>query len=200
MLLKTDNIRNINKVNYKSTYIYDPSIVAKTTIKETTIKPGGSEYGFIGGLLNGIFGGYLITSPDVKNTQRQTTQNERYGIIGSKITHIPMDRKADLNAEIDGTREMILMKAGYIPNGAGNFENTSKEDINMKTKKQIDLQEHTPQTTNINKIYQSGPLKIQNESITKVANKHDNAYENRLDNVILSSLLENDNIIKINPI
>jgi hypothetical protein len=199
-LLQTDNVRNINNVNYKSTYIYEPSNVARTTIKETIIKPSGSDYGFIGGLINGIFGGYLITNPDAKHTQRETTQNERYGIIGSKITYIPMDRKAELNAEIDGTREMILMKAGYIPNGAGKFENTSKDDINMKTKKQIDLQEHTPQTTNINKIYQSGPLHIENKSITRMANKDNNAYENRLDNVVLSSLLQNENAIKINPI
>ena len=104
-----------------------------------------------------------------------------------------------MNAEIDGTREMIMMKAGYTPNGAGKFSTIPKENINMSVKKQIDMQECSEPTRNIGKIYQTRPIPINEDSITKTGYKA-NAYNERLDSSILSTLLNNDNIIKINPI
>ena len=198
-LPQQDTVRNINNVRYKSTYVYDPSIVAKTTLKETTVNSGSSQFGFIGGLLNSLIGGYAIKEETAKNTQRQYSHSENYGIAGSKVTFIPTDREAEMNAEIDGTREMIMMKAGYTPNGAGKFSSTPKENINMSVKKQIDMQECSEPTRNIGKIYQSPPIPINEDSITKTGNKA-NAYNERLDSSILSTLLNNDNVIKINPI
>ena len=198
-LPQQDTVRNINNVRYKSTYVYDPSIVAKTTVKETTINSGSSQFGFIGGLLNSLIGGYAIKEENAKNTQRQYSHTENYGIAGSKVTFIPTDREAEMNAEIDGTREMIMMKAGYTPNGAGNFSSTPKENINMSVKKQIDMQECSEPTRNIGKIYQTRPIPINEDNITKTGYKP-NAYNERLDSSILSTLLNNDNIIKINPI
>ena len=198
-LPQQDTVRNINNVRYKSTYVYDPFIVAKTTLKETTVNSGSSQFGFIGGLLNSLIGGYAIKEETAKNTQRQYSHSENYGIAGSKVTFIPTDREAEMNAEIDGTREMIMMKAGYTPNGAGKFSSTPKENINMSVKKQIDMQECSEPTRNIGKIYQSPPTPINEDSITKTGNKA-NAYNERLDSSILSTLLNNDNVIKINPI
>ena len=192
-------VRNINKTSYYSTYVYDPSIVAKTTVKETTIGLGGSGYGFLGGLLNGLFGGYLIKDEKAKNTQRQNSLTDNYGIAGSKTIFTPTDREADYNAEIDGTREILMMKAGRTPNAGGKFVGVPKEDINMVVnKRQIDLEE-SERIGNMGLAYDGLPSPIENENLTK-QKFTTNAYNNRLDSRILSSLVDNDNIIKINPI
>jgi hypothetical protein len=192
-------VRNINNTSYYSTYVYDPSIVAKTTVKETTVGTGGSGYGFLGGILNGLFGGYLIKDEKAKNTQRQTSLTDNYGIAGSKTIFTPPDREADYNAEIDGTREILMMKAGRTPNAGGKFVGVPKEDINMVVnKRQIDLEE-SERIGNMGLAREGLPVPIENENLTK-QKFTTNAYNNRLDSRILSSLVDNDNIIKINPI
>ena len=196
---KQDTSRNIKNVIYKSTYVYDPSIVAKTTLKETTINNPINSYGFIGGFLNKIIGGYIIKNDNAKNTQRQFSHIEYDGSLKSAVTFVPMDREADMNAEIDGTREMILINAGHTPNGAGNFTSIDKKDVNLSNKKQLDLYEEQLPSTNANKVYQIAPLNINEEAITKIPIQ-DNAYKSRLDSSVLSSLIENEDVIKINPI
>ena len=192
-------VRNINNTSYHSTYVYDPSIVAKTTVKETTVGLGGSGYGFLGGLLNGLFGGYLIKDEKAKNTQRQHSLTDMYGIAGSKTIFTPPDREADNNAEIDGTRELIMMKAGRTPNAGGKYVGVQKEDINMVVnKRQIDLEE-SERIGHMGLAYEGLPAPIENENLTK-QKFTTNAYNNRLDSRILSSLVDNENIIKINPI
>ena len=194
-----DSSRNINNVNYKSTYVYDPSIVAKTTLKETVVNGSGSQFGFISGILNSIIGGYVIKEENAKNTQRQYSHMEYNGGLKSAVTFIPTDRDADMNAEIDGTRELIQMKAAHIPNGAGKFTSIDKSNINMDVKKQIDIQECAEPSRNIGRIYQTTPLAITDENVTSHSKK-DNAYENRLDSSILAPIYDNPDIIKINPI
>ena len=196
---KIDTTRNIKNVIYKSTYVYDPKIVAKTTLKETTINNNINPFGFIGGFLNKIIGGYIIKNDNAKNTQRQYSHVGYDGSLKSTVTFVPMDREADLNAEIDGTREMLLIKAGHTPNGAGNFTGIDKNDVNLTNRKQLDLYEEELPKRNANKIYQITPLNINNDSITKTPLK-ENAYNNRLDSTILSSLNDNEDVIKINPI
>ena len=192
-------VRNINKISYYSTYVYDPSLVAKKTVKETTVGLGGSGYGFLGGFLNSLLGGYLIKDEKAKNTQRQNSLTDNYGIAGSKTIFTPTDREADYNAEIDGTRELIMMKAGRTPNAGGKFVGVPKEDINMNVnKRQIDLEE-SARIGNMGTVYEGLPAPIDKENITK-EKYQTNAYNNRLDSSILSSLIDNDNIIKINPI
>ena len=194
-----DSSRNINNVYYKSTYVYDPSIVAKTTVKQTTINSGGSQFGFISGILNSIIGGYIIKEENAKNTQRQYSHQEYNGSLKSVVTFIPTDRDAELNAEIDGTRELIQMKAAYTPNGAGKFTAIDKSDVKMDVKKQIDIQESSEPTRNIGRIYQTRPIPITDDNLT-VNVKRDNAYKERLDSTILAPLADNEDIIKINPI
>jgi len=192
-------VRNINNISYHSTYVYDPSIVAKKTVKETTVGLGSSGYGFLGGLLNSLFGGYLIKDEKAKNTQRQYSLTDNYGIAGSKTSFTPTDREADYNAEIDGTRELIMMKAGRTPNAGGKFVGVPKEDVNMVVnKKQIDLEESERLGT-MGLAYEGLPVRIEQENITKQKIMN-NAYNNRLDSSILSTLIENENVIKINPI
>ena len=194
-----DSTRNINNVNYKSTYVYDPSIVAKTTLKETVVSSGGSQFGFISGLLNSIIGGYAIKEETAKNTQRQYSHMEYNGGLKSAVTFVPTDRDAEMNAEIDGTRELIQMKAAHTPNGAGKFTSIDKSNINMDVKKQIDIQESAEPTRNIGRIYQTTPLAITDDNITNHS-KRDNAYEKRLDSALLAPIYDNPDVIKINPI
>ena len=192
-------VRNINNISYHSTYVYDPSIVAKKTVKETTVGLGSSGYGFLGGLLNSLFGGYLIKDEKAKNTQRQYSLTDNYGIAGSKTSFTPTDREADYNAEIDGTRELIMMKTGRTPNAGGKFVGVPKEDVNMVVnKKQIDLEE-SERIGTMGLAYEGLPVRIEQENITKQKIMN-NAYNNRLDSSILSTLIENENVIKINPI
>ena len=198
-----DTTRNINKISYYSTYVYDPSIVAKKTVKETTIDLGGSKYGFLGGILNGLFGGYLVKEEKAKNTQRQFSLTENFGILGSKTEFLPTDREADYNTEIDGTRELVMMKAGYTPNGGGKFVGVPKEHVNVViNKKQIDLEE-AERIGHMGLISEGMPVPLTRDNITKEPMRSDikaNAFNNRLDSGILSTLIDNDTAIKINPI
>lgn len=193
--LKTeDNTRNIGGVVYK-VYEYDPKIIAKKTTKQTTIDTCNHQLGFLGGILEGIFGGYLNANVVNKNTQKQfTSDKENYGILGSKNPN-QTDRTAAYNAEIDDTRENIFLKTAYTPGAGGKYVGIDKEDINMKSDKQIINTDYT----NIGKVYQSGPVKIENENITKNIYMP-NAYKNRLDKDLLSPLKDNDLNIQINPL
>jgi len=195
-----DTVRNINKTTYYSTYTYDPKIIAKKTVKETTIDNNNSQFGYISGIITSLFGGYLNKNVDFKNTQRQYSHCDYNGSLKSVITHIPTDRDADYNHEIDGTRELIQNYAGkYIPNGAGSSKGVDKSDINMKVNRQIDIQECAEPVRNPNKIYQTRPIPIEEENLTRHIEMN-NAYIDRLDSSLLTSLLENPDVIKINPI
>ena len=194
-----DTVRNIGSVVYKVT-VYDPDIVAKTTTKETTIM-GKSEYGFIGGMLEGIFGGYMSKNVEMKNTQKQFTSDvNEYGIAGSTNEYRQTDRVAEENAEIDGTREAILMAAGHTPNPGNMNIGIDSGDIDMSSKKPIENSMAAREKGNVGMIYQSSPT-LENCGITKMPNKS-NAYSNRLDSDLLEAVNKNDlmRTQQINPI
>ena len=193
-----DTVRNIGGVVYKVT-LYDPDIVAKTTTKETTII-GKSEYGFIGGMLEGIFGGYLNKNVEMKNTQKQFTIVNEYGIAGSTGEYRQTDRTAQENAEIDGTREAILIAAGHTPNPGNMNIGLDSGDIDMYSKKPIENSFPAREKGNVGIIYQTSPT-LDNCGITKMPNKM-NAFSNRLDSDLLETINKNDlmRTQKINPI
>ena len=195
-----DYTRNIGGVVCKI-QVYDTDTIAKTTTKETTIKTGSSMFGFIGGILDGLLGGYLSANYNAKNTQKQFTSDyENYGIAGSKDKFNQMDRTADYNAEIDGTREMLMMNAGYTPGAGGKFVGLPKEDVNMVVnKRQTDLEQAPRDNNNIGRVYQARPVPVEEENITRSISQ-DNAFKDRLDGNLLSSLKSNDFNISINPI
>jgi hypothetical protein len=196
-LPKVDSVRNIGGATYRVT-LYNPDLVAKTTMKETMIK-GKSEYGFLGGILDGLFGGYLNANVELKNTQKQfLSDTNEYGIAGSGTDFRQMDRTADENAEIDGTREGIMMSAGYTPNPGNVNINADPADIEMSTKKPFENSIAARETANIGMIYQATPV-FDNCSITKMPDKS-NAFSNRLDSDLLEPMSTNEFAIKINPI
>lgn len=192
-----DTVRNIGKAVYK-VHTYDPEIVAKKTIKETTIK-GNSELGFIGGVINSILGGYATSEVDLKNTHKQfTVENQEIGIAKSINDHRQVSREADENMEIDPTREQQLIAAGHTPNAGGVNIPVDKKNINMKTNKLICDNIPIRKTGNVNVIYQNSPS-VENISQLPASDKK-NAFENRLDGNVMTSLTKNDFNININPI
>ncbi len=196
-LPKIDSIRNIGGTTYKVT-LYNPDEIAKTTTKETMIK-GKSEYGFLGGILEGLFGGYLSANVDLKNTQKQfLSDTNEYGIAGSSGDFRQMDRTADENAEIDGTREGIMISAGYTPNPGNVNIISDPSEIEMSTKKPFENSIAARNTGNVGKVYQTTPV-FDDCSITKMPGIS-NAYSNRLDSDLLESISTNEYAIKINPI
>ena len=194
-----DSVRNIGGTTYKVS-VYDPDIVAKTTTKETTII-GKSEYGFIGGVIEGLFGAYLNSDIKLKNTHKQFLSNTSdYGIAGSSSEFRQSDRYAAENAEIDGTRENMLIEAGHTPNPGNMNINIDSSEIEMSSRKAFENSVSARDTGNIGMVYQTSP-NIQNCSITKTPNKS-NAYTNRLDSDLLVSINKNEFMTtqRINPI
>ena len=160
---------------------------------------GKSEYGFIGGILEGLFGGYLSANVDLKNTHKQfLSDTNEYGIAGSKGEFRQMDRSAEENAEIDGTREGIMISAGYTPNPGNVNIIADPSDIEMSTKKPFENSIAARNSGNIGKVYQTTPV-FDNCSITKMPDNA-NAYSNRLDSDLLESINTNEYAIHINPI
>ena len=189
-----DVYRNIGGVVYR-TVSYSTDLVAKTTTKETTIH---KSEGFLGGILEGLFGGYLSSNPFAKDTNKQSTHDQ---YIGSGNTNIKeqMSHLATDNAEIDGTREKMLIDAGHIPNGGqSSLSKINNGTINMKANKSIVESLAPRKMHNVEKVYQTTPNSNVN-GITKESSQL-NSYENRLDKNTLSSLKNNPFNIQVNPI
>ena len=189
-----DVYRNIGGVVYR-TVAYSTDLVAKTTTKETTIH---KTEGFLGGILEGLFGGYLSSKPFAKDTNKQSTHNDYIGSgninVKEQISHLATD-----NAEIDGTREKILIDAGHIPNGGqSSLSKINTGSINMKSNKSIGESLAPRKMHNVEKVYQATPNSNVN-GITKESSQL-NSYENRLDKDTLSALKNNPFNIQVNPI
>ena len=192
-----DTVRNIGKNTYK-VYVYNPDLAVKKTVKETTIK-GTSELGFIGGVINGLLGGYASTNIDLKNTHKQfTTETEEYGTAKAVYEHRPVSREAEENAEIDGAREQLMIDAGHTPNPGNMNIPIDKKDVGMKTNKLLSDSYAARDAGNVGIVYQVGPL-LDECGLTQEPDSK-NAFDNRLDGGILQSLKTNDFNISINPI
>ena len=194
-----DTVRNIGGVTYKVT-VYDPEIVAKTTVKETTLVSK-SQYGFLSGIIEGLFGGYLNKEIDLKNTHKQfLSDTNEYGIAGAANEHRQRDRYAEENAEIDDTRERIMIAAGHTPNPGNMNINRDSSEYKMTTRKQFENSVAARDNGNIGMIYQSPPS-IDECGITKMPQKS-NAFFNRLDSDLLEPMNDNDLMKnqRINPI
>ena len=191
-----DTVRNVGNVNFK-TYVYDPDIIAKTTVKETTIIPK-TELGFLGGLLNGLVGGYTTKKIELPNTNKEfTSQNSTRGNVSSINEFRQSNRQHYYEAPIDNTRENLLIAAGHTPNPGNQNIPLDSENIFMKTDKiQLDNKQ---QFGNIGKIYQTSSSINQLGDINKEPLRS-NAFSDRLDNNIMSALKTNELNIFINPI
>jgi hypothetical protein len=191
-----DTVRNISAHTYKVT-VYNPTAVAKTTNKQTTIK-GKSEFGFLGGLLETLFGGYLVSNPEAKNTQKQFINDNDYIGGGEARIKYQTSREAENNAEIDGTREMLNMSMGRTPNAGGGYTNINKDGVNMSVSRNEEMIASARNTGNIGKVYQT--MLDPDSCTTTKEHQYLNSNENRLDPKMLSSLTNNPYNLSVNPI
>ena len=191
-----DTTRNIGSVVYK-TYVYDPDLVVRTTLKETIIK-GRNESGFISGVINKLLGLYISNDLEMKNTNKQyTSYHSAYGIAGS-IHSKDRSRDAENNAVIDGFREEMLIKAGNTPNPGRVNINIDKDNVNFTSNKLKEDSYSERISGNLGNIHQKSPS-IDEFGIIKDTIV-DNAYENRLDAINLQPDIKNDFNIRINPL
>lgn len=189
-----DILRNIGGVTYR-TISYDPELTAKTTTKQTTIH---KTEGFLSGLLEGLFGGYLSANPEAKNVQKQFTHTNYTG-TGTFDVKAQMSHEAAEAAEIDGTREHILIEAGHTPNaGQSNLKKIHNSHVNMKINKLEEESLAARDKHNISTIYQQTP-NANACGITKETEQL-NSFENRLDSSTLNSLKNNPFNLSINPL
>lgn len=192
-----DSIRNVQSHVYK-TVVINPEMIVKKTVKETT--EDNPYPGQVGGDINNRRGAYSHIEVQVYNTQKQyISDNVHTGIGGGGEQYLPASKEQYYNAEIDGTREMMNVKAGYTPNAEGMSVALDSKNLDLEAKK-LETDRINPHEGNINHIYQTHRQMEQCE-VTKhpqLACLNENAE--RLDPGLLSALKENPYNLSINPI
>jgi hypothetical protein len=181
--------------------VYDVDTVAKTTVRQTT-STSGSMYGFIGGdTATPQRGAYTAIDVVMPLTQKQFVSDHEYsGTAESKTDFRPMSQDADYNAEIDGTREMMIISAGNTPSAAGAFVGLAKDQVDMQTKRIVGDSIASRETGNFRGI-QTGVLPVETCEVTHpVARELDNPQVGRLDGDLLSALNSNPYNLSINPL
>jgi len=194
-----DDIRNISGHTYNVT-IYNIDDIAKTTVRETT-KETSSMFGFIGGKTQqDSAGAYSVIDIEMKNTQKQFISNYEYeGIAGSQNDFRPTSEEADFNAQIDPTRESILLDTANTPGAGGTYVGFTAENIDMESKRLISDSITPRDTQNQTRVYQDTAMPVKECAVTKPG-VFLNANKDRLDGALLNSLASNPYNIGINPI
>ena len=192
-----DTTRNINAHTYK-TVVINPEIIAKKTIKETTVDAQDNT----GNTTGQSRGGYTHVEVQVYNTQKEQMSDKDYtGISGSAARYYPRLVDTEYNTEIDGTREMMNIKAGYTPNAEGISQNVGANGVDMEVKKLPSDRENPRTEGNVSRIYQVGAEEKSPCSITKDPQKAClNENVGRLDGTLLSVLKDNPYNLSINPL
>jgi hypothetical protein len=193
-----DYSRNIAAHKYTVT-VYNTQEVARTTVRNTTPESG-STFGFMGGNSTHLHAGsYNVTDIDLKNNIKQYTSVEYEGIAGSKSDFRPKSEEAELNAEIDATRDSINEAAGHTPNGAGGFTSISPDKIIQEAKRLIKDDFAAREVPNQTKVWQATAQDIPSCAVTKQFD-YLNGNKDRLDPSTLASLATNPYNLPINPV
>lgn len=195
-----DTVRNVNSHIYK-TVVINPELVAKKTVRETT-EDSLNQVGNMGGPVNNVRGAYSHIEVQVYDTQKQfISENQHTGTGGGGAQYYPRTVDAEYNAEIDGTREMMNIKAGYTPNAEGISQNIGSGNLDMEVKKLTSDRINPREEGNVGRIYQQTGMEVTSCEVTKDPQKacmNENA--GRLDPGLLSSLKDNPYNLPINPI
>jgi len=192
-----DTSRNVAGHTYKVT-VYNADKM-RNTVRQSTDNSG-SMYGFMGGVaLENSAGAYDFIDVDLPDTQKQYLVDYEYeGIAGAKTQFNLRSKDAEYNAEIDPTREMLNIKAGYTPNAGGRYSGQNPENIDMESKRLVADSIIERETAN------SVPKQLTARAIEKceITQLPDyiNANEKRLDPNILGGLRSNPYSININPV
>jgi hypothetical protein len=194
-----DTTRNVSAHVYK-TVVYDPEVVSRTTIRQTTSE-NPNQQGYVGEGAKKHIGAYSHIPVDLTMTERQFTADyEYYGAGGARDEFRLMSKEADYNAEIDGTREWINIESSRAPTGQGAKVPFSKEGVDMEVKKLMSDAMAPRDVPNPTRVYQPGPVPIENCEATKGTMALPNANAGRLDPGVLESLKANPFNLAINPI
>ena len=193
-----DYSRNVAAHKYTVT-VYNTEEVARTTVRDTTPETS-SQLGFMGGNSTKLQpGAYNVTNIELKNNIREYTAVEYEGIAGSKSDFRPKSGEAEINAEIDATRDVLNQAAGHTPNGAGGFTSIAPDKIVQETKRLVKDDITPREVPNKTQVWQATAQDIPSCSITKQMD-YLNANKDRLDPTTLSSLASNPYNLAINPV
>ena len=194
-----DTTRNVSSHVYK-TVVYDPEIVSRTTHRQT-LSENPNQVGYVGEGGKVYSGAYTHIPVELDPTQRQFTSDyEYYGAGGAREEFRLMSKEADYNAEIDGTREWMNIEGARIPSSQGAKIPFSKEGVDMEIKKLVSDSLAPRDVPNPTRVYQPGPIPVEQCEATKATMALPNANECRLDPGILESLKTNPFNLSINPI
>lgn len=193
----TNTVRNIASHKY-NVVVYNPDAVARTTHRELT-ECNVNEVGYVDA--QDKVGAYTHVAIQVPNTQKQfVSDNDYIGTMGSKTDFRPVSNEAEMNAEIDGTREALNIAAGHTPNGAGAFTSLDPENVDLESKKLVSDTMASRNTHNVTRVMQSTAMPIASCELTKGVGPRENANEARLDPSLLNNLRSNPYNLNVNPI
>lgn len=214
-----DYNRNMDAPVHKQT-VYDPSEVAKTTIKETTLREG--ALGGVGTLADGS--GYLVSNSEARNTSRQfmsdkehygqptdaqsdayrsipvdarptskqfVSDHEHYGAASSATTDAQRSYEDIYNSIINATKEMVLEKPDPTPSGAKSVHGGN--DLNVELKNDTVLREYSP---GVSRIYQNTPSSMNTQATRDGEPNYDSTIE-RLDPSLMKPLENNPYAISV---
>ena len=195
----TDSVRNVAATTYR-VRVYNVDEVAKRTHRETT--DGAKNLSGNVGRQASHTGAYVTTVVEAPLTQKAIVSaiSSHFGGAGSKADFRSTSLTAVNNARIDGTREMMLAKAGYTPNAKGANISLDPDNVTMDARRLV-VDDMAPRATpNMTRIQEAGPKHVEPCEITKPANELPYSGAERLDPSILSSLKTNPYQMNINPI
>jgi hypothetical protein len=171
----------------------------RNTVRESTDNSG-SMYGFMGGnALENSSGAYDFIDVVMPDTQKQYISDYEYeGIAGAKTQFNLRSKDAEYNAEIDETREMMNIKAGYTPNAGGGYSGQNPDNIDMDSKRLVS-DSIIERKTNNTVAHQLTARAIDKCEVTQLPD-FINGNEKRLDPSVLGGLRSNPYSININPV
>lgn len=199
-LEKFDTVRNVGSHRYKA-FVYDPEVVARKTVRETT-SDNNNQVGYVGGDMNNRRGAYSHIEVQVYDTQKQfISDNDYIGARGAGRGEQARVYDAEYNAEIDGTREMMNIKSGNTPGAGGAYTGITKDAVDMESKRLMSDDMNQRDTHNITKVYQTTVNAIDQCEVTKTPQGACLVEQtDRLDPNLMANLRNNPYNLSINPI
>lgn len=199
-LEKFDTIRNVGSHRYKA-FVYDPEVVARKTIRETT-SDNNNQVGYVGGDMNNRRGAYSHIEVQVYDTQKQfISDNDYIGGRGAGRGEQARVYDAEYNAEIDGTREMMNIKSGNTPGAGGAYVNINKDAVDMESKRLMSDDMNGRDTHNITRVYQPTAKAIESCEVTKTPQGACLVEQtDRLDPSLMNNLKQNPYNLSVNPL
>lgn len=194
-----DTVRNVSARTYRVT-VYNTEEVARRTQREM-LENAANQAGYMGKGALSKAGAYVSTDVEMPLTQKQFVSDSPHtGGAGAQGEYRPQSHEAADNMEVDGTREMLLTKAGYTPNAAGANAGIDGKDVNLDVRKLVGDAFAARAFGNSAPLNASGTAPLAACELTKQPTPLADYSAERLDPSMLASLKSNPYQININPI